>query len=391
MIVQVLWCLVSTANSIDPTASLKKMFSEVVEYYLLYFVLFRSITSTETIRKILYAVVLAMMLASFFGTIESYSNWRILDYFPENSTGFITANDEQTGRGARVESIFPHPILFAAAIATVLPMALYLVSVAKEKSQRIILWSGLLLMFLSLYKTQSRGPWMAAMLSVGLYMPWGGKKIRKYLLIIGILCAAVMMVRPGVYDTIADMYTATVDPNSPMGASYQYRYALKDVATEALGRSPGRSLWGYGMESFFALHLTGPFLGKLDHPFISCDSAWMEVAVETGYVGLGLFVLLMLIPAHKAFRGLFKLPEEYRCLSSMFFACMAGYYFMMMSVALYAWGQNGYMLWMIIGMSLSLASVVKQAQPVALEEPAKGSSLARKLGARPAISRYHPV
>lgn len=366
---QVVWCIVSTAHSIDPAASVKKMLAEVVEYYLVYFIFFRAIRSTDTIHKVLRAFVLAMIIVSAFGAVEAYTNWRIADIFPDYGSHFIgIGGDEQTGRGSRIESTFPHPILFGAGIAIALPIALYLASLEREVMNKKLLWAGILIMFLSLYKSQSRGPWLAAILSFLMLVPWGGKKIRKYMVAIAFLCFAVMVIRPGVYDTIASMYDATMDPQSPMGSSYEYRYALKDVAEKALARSTGRRLWGFGMESFYDLHLTGPFLGKADHPFLSCDSAWIEMMVETGYVGLLLFALILFSAALRALRGAFRLPEDRGRLSWIFFVCMTSYYFMMASVAMYAWGQNGYMLWIIIALSFSLATLPAEPAPVAALE-----------------------
>jgi hypothetical protein len=182
------------------------------------------------------------------------------------------------------------------------------------------------------------------------------------MLAICFLCATVLIVRPGVWDTIVDIYQATEDPTQPMGASYEYRYALYHVATEALGRSPGRALWGYGLESFSYLQLRGPFLGKPDHLFVSCDSAWTELAIETGYVGLFLIAFLLLKAAWRTLKDAFKLPRPENRLSWVFVVNMVAFYFMMMSVAMYAWGQNGDMLWIGIASSLVYGRLVRAEQ-----------------------------
>ena len=106
------------------------------------------------------------------------------------------------------------------------------------------------------------------------------------------------------------------------------------------------------MESFYDLHLEGMLNGK-PYAFLSCDSAWMELLVETGYVGLGIISLLLATPAWRAWKDFRTLPRPDRYLSLTLSVAMVTYYFMMLSVAMYAWGQNGYMLWIVIASAMA--------------------------------------
>ncbi|MGD0008673.1 MAG: hypothetical protein ABSE93_09045 [Terriglobia bacterium] len=74
--------------------------------------------------------------------------------------------------------------------------------------------------------------------------------------------------------------------------------------------------------------------------------------VETGYVGLGLMCALLLTPALWCLRDVRNLPSDGRHLSWVLFVTLVGYYFMMTNVGIYSWGQNGYMLWIVIALSL---------------------------------------
>jgi hypothetical protein len=40
-------------------------------------------------------------------------------------------------------------------------------------------------------------------------------------------------------------------------------------------------------------------------------------------------------------------------MSGVFFVCLAGFYFLMLSVAAYSWGQQGYMSWILISLAVS--------------------------------------
>jgi O-antigen ligase len=141
-------------------------------------------------------------------------------------------------------------------------------------------------------------------------------------------------------------------------ASYEYRYALKDAAIAALSRDLSRATWGFGLESFYSLQLKGNFGGK-EHVFLSCDSVWIGILLETGYVGLLFFVMMLATPAIAAFRDYRKLPRPDRYLSLLLLTNLVMYYFMMTSVAMYSWGQPGFMLWVIIAASLAYGRLKK--------------------------------
>jgi hypothetical protein len=348
------WCCLSTANSIVPAMSLKKMVSEVLEYYLLYYVFFRTIKTTRTIDRILFGVVTAVIVSSVFGVIEAYRGWSVMEWFPTVSHHFDgwTVAGEFSGRDQRVASTFANPILFGAALTMAIVLTLYLLRRASESKKRIFLWGGLLLMFLSIYKTSSRGPWLGLVLSLGLILLFEKGRVRRYLVAIGILTTTVLVMRPGVLGTIGNIYYATFDPTSPLGSSYEYRYVLRDLAVKAVSKDVTRALWGYGMESFYYLGLQGNLYGK-PYRFLSCDSSWIELLVETGYVGLLIAATLLFRPAWSVWRDFRRASERSRYISLYLLIAMAGYYFMMLGAAMYAWGQTAYMLWIVISVSLA--------------------------------------
>jgi hypothetical protein len=355
------WCMLSTLNSIVPVESIKKLIGELFEYYVLYYIFFRTIKDTRTIHRIISAIVAAVTVACIFGAVEEYRGWSVMELFPASAHHFVnwSTTGALSGRDDRVTSTFAHPILFGAGLALAIPLTLYLLKAARTKSQKVLLWGSLFLMLLNIYKTSSRGPWLGLLLALGLLLLLDSGRMRRYLAVIGILTLAVLLLRPGIWDTLLDMYYATSNPDSPLGSSYSYRYALRRVAMKALNQSPERALLGYGMESFYSLHLSGELEGRI-YPFLSCDSAWVETAMETGYVGIAILAALLFRPAWRCWRDFRRFPKGDRDICLCLFVDMIAYYFMMLSVAMYGWGQTGYMLWMMIAMSQSY-SLLKRA------------------------------
>jgi hypothetical protein len=61
-------------------------------------------------------------------------------------------------------------------------------------------------------------------------------------------------------------------------------------------------------------------------------------------------------------------PGEKGAMSGVFFVCLAGFYFLMLSVAAYSWGQQGYMSWILISLAVSHRRMLLQQRALDREE-----------------------
>jgi O-antigen ligase len=365
----VFWCLVSTANSVSPVDSIKQVITFAIEYYLLYYILTRTITSLQTVNKMLAAMVIAVVIATVFGAFEAYTSWRVTQWFPVADHDFVFGPATE-GRGDRIVSTFSNYSLFGAAIAFTVIQVFYFLQSAKRASRKLLLWATLILMFWVIYKTVTRGPWLALIIGAVLLLMYCPARTRKSMVVIAALCVAVLVIRPGVWQTIKDIYVGTVntdDPNNVMASSYEYRWALWHVGANALAREPARMLWGYGLGTFYELHLVAEFNGNPNYPFDSCDEAWVQQMVETGYVGLGIIALLLITPALLTLRNMWRVPKPYSYLCWVLFINMLQYYFMMTNVDIYGWAQTGYMLWIWIALSTLCPVLVQRETRHALD------------------------
>jgi hypothetical protein len=377
MFLHIAWALCSTLYSLSVVTSIKQLISQVVEYYLLYFLFLKIITKRQTIYNVLFAVSMSLALCCSFSLLEAYANWSILRVFPANL--WITYNGGldplyiEWGRGLRVRSTFPHPILFGDALAMGIPITLYLLSVWENARQRKMLWLSLVLMFWAIYKTSSRGPWIATGICAVLLFVLINNRVRKYLVIAAILVAIVLVSRPGIWQTVADMYTASTDATSPVGASYLYRDTLSATVKAVVAKDTARLLLGYGLGTFRELGLDITFLGVTQRWF-TCDDQWAAFLYETGYVGLYIIGALLMAPLWIAFRSYRMLPKPENRLSGVLLISLAGFYFLLISVAGYSWGQQGYLAWILISI------VVCQSRIAPPEEESDETSEEDELG-----------
>lgn len=371
ILLHVSWAICSTIYSLSVATSAKQLISQVVEYYLLYFLVVKTITKVSTIYNIVFAMIMAMGICSIFGIFEVYAHWSILRIFPQNL--WITYNGGvdplyiEWGRGLRIRSTFPHPILFGDALAMSIPLTLYLLSIWENRRDRILLWISLVLMFWAIYKTSSRGPWIATVLCGALLFIMVRNRIRTYLLAIALMAAAVLLARPGVWATIAGLYESSTDASSPVGSSYLYRDALNNAVRNAVGKEPDRALLGYGLGTFRELGLDINFLNTVQR-WYTCDNNWALFLYETGYVGLFLIAILLFTALWIALRTYWQLPPPESYFSAVIFISLSGFYFLLLSVAGYSWGQQGYMAWILISIAVSYSRIALQDDEKQIED-----------------------
>ncbi len=375
------WCIVSTVDSVVFATSLKTVLESVLEFYLVYYVFAKSVSRVQTVHKILVAAVAALVVCCVFGVMEQYTGWKVIDLFPEVTHRFVAGAGGRLGDSGRIKSTFPHPILFANALALGIPWALYLLNLSKIAAQKACLWVAIIMMSWNMYKTLSRGPWLALALSLFLLLLFSSGSLRKHLAVIILLTVSALIIRPGVWETLRNTYVETLDPESARGGSYQYRYDLMRLARQVLAQNPGRAAWGFGPNSFPELNLEAenPDTGHWDK-FESCDSAFVEVMLDTGYVGLFLVVALLLRSALLAWKGFKNLPPPANFLCLLFLINIGAYAFMMLSVENFGWGQQTLMLWILIALAVAYSRVAAvQDVPAALRR--HSASLPRQMAA----------
>lgn len=353
------WNLVSTMNSVVFTTSLKTVLSNVFDFYVVYYIVTTTVSDSRTVQRIVIAFVSALTVCCICGWGEAYFTWSVANLFPPVAYRFTPGQDGLLESSDRIRSTFPHAILFANGLTLGIPMALYLLAIARSGLQRTLICISIVLMFWSIYKTMSRGPWLALVISLILLMFLSQGKIRKYVVIISVLTMSVLVIRPGVWETVKNTYVETVDPDSARGESYEYRYTLMRVGQKALAKDLGRAAWGFGPESFYYLGLQGedPETGhtvKVD----SCDSALVELMVDTGYIGLVLVIVLMFKATLVSWRGFTLLPKPANLLSLVLVINLVAYGFMMLSVMNFGWGQQSHMLWIVVALSMVYGDLV---------------------------------
>jgi hypothetical protein len=177
----------------------------------------------------------------------------------------------------------------------------------------------------------------------------GSAKVRNSIAIVAIFTAGLLVVDPGVKDTLWNMTSETMDPTSIKGDSYQTRWQLWHIAWAEDCDSAGTFLFGHGPLSTEHMDLNSKYytgegaksnILKIGHT--SWDNHFAANLIELGVVGLGIQLALFFAVA----RGLFRKwrvadPAERDLIAGIFVAC---------GVFIFA-PQLTYLFWALVGIS----------------------------------------
>jgi hypothetical protein len=363
VVVQSLWFLLSAATSIMSLLSFKAVIAQGVECFCVYYVFSRSISSRKGIERILIGIVAGLGVCCLFGTVEAYTGWNVGQaWFPQAAGDFDIDPYLDLQRGVRIGSTYPHPILYGTALAGSIPIAYYLLSTVGTLWRKVLLCGTISAMLLNAFKTTSRGPWIMVGVSLGLLAIFSSsRRIRGNIAVTGIITGGVLLVRPGIWATIWNLWTSSFDTGTVAGMSASYRSVLWRTATDMLSRSPERWLLGYGRGTFFFLNLSALWPDGKTRPLLSCDSAWVELLMDTGWIGLTITIALLGTPLVKTLDQWLRASRRDRDLLLLLGVLMGTYYIEMTSVAIYSsWCQNVYMLWMVVSCAMVLSSLLDE-------------------------------
>jgi hypothetical protein len=333
--------------SIDIVMSVKAYLALTIEIVLFYYVISKSIDTRAEAGNIVLAGALALLAVGVIAVIERYSGFNPVDAF---MPGYI----RKPGYVDDVLSTFPHRILLGTAMAMGWPLALAFAQAGKK--QRWLWWAGICVLLLSCYLSFSRGPWIAAMLGGIIMFLFAGKAIRRQTMIVIVLIAIALVLRPGVWDTLTTRAQETADVNSFKGQTYQYRWELWGIAWEKIAHSSTRLLFGFGQGATEVMTFDAvmSYTGETTKLW-SWDNHYAATLMENGLVGLAAFIGLYAFFLLKLFTVRRALAEKDRAIHASILAAMAAMLFMMTNVAMFA-PQLNYLVWALIAAGLRLGA-----------------------------------
>jgi O-antigen ligase len=178
-----------------------------------------------------------------------------------NRNGFVRAAGTST-----------HPIEFGVLLAMVLPIALHF-ALATSGRSRVRRWFPVAAIAVAVPVTVSRSAFIAVVVVLAIMLPsWPRRRRRRAYVTIAVLLAAVYVGVPGLLGTIIRLFTGISGDNSARSRTDSY-----SLAWQFITRNP---FFGRGISTFLPKYRI-------------LDNQYLGLTIETGFVGLGAFVLVL--------------------------------------------------------------------------------------------------
>lgn len=308
----------------DVTNTLRRAVLLVMDFVVLFYVVSRCFRDREALIEAIAAFTLALAILAPIAVFESQRGWLL--YQGLGAAWGVSFDDVYLLRGdsLRAQVSAGHSLLLGYLFSMAFGFWLFLSSPLKSIWQRLL---GSLGIWMALIAAYSRAPWLVAALVFLCYQalnPNGLMKLAKTLLVL-VPVAGVLLISPAGKTIVDNLpFIGSVD-----ASNVDYRQQLAESSWERIKEYP---LFG---DAFFMTHLEHLRQGQ---GIIDLVNVYATVAMETGVVGLLLFLGPFLIGVAKVWRSLGEAPTnaiDHSRLGACLLACMVGTAFFMATCSFY--------------------------------------------------------
>ena len=266
-----------------------------VEYMLWFFLILRLTDDEEDAKALCYMFAAVVFLLSLHGIFQYIVGVEIPDAWTSNT---------EMGVRTRVFSITGSPNIFGSLIVMAAPTVASLIYSCKKPFWKVFYFCCTLIMCLCLLFTFSRGAWVGLIAAVLLFALYVDKRL------IGMMTAAmaaILVAVPSITSRLTYLFTSDYAQASAIGG----RTLRWEVGHNLLMEN---SPWlGFGLGRFGgAVAMNNQLLDETEEfSYFYMDNYYLKTLVEMGYVGLFVFVLLLLTLCVFGLRSVYRSGVHY--------------------------------------------------------------------------------
>ena len=331
------------------TNSLRQAFYLFIDAFLPYFVISRSLKNLQAFRDALLSLVLAIMVLAPLAVFESYKHWLL--YSSLTAVLELEGMAEYLGRDGMLRAFVTAGQPIALGYLMVVGMGLYLF-LQHSIEQNLIRRLGMLLLAVGLIAPLSRGPWVGAAVLIVVFIATGRYATRRLMS----LALVAMLILPLISILPAGERVINLLPiiGSTEKENIDYREQLIAKSMIVIKRN----LW---LGSVDYLKTTEMETMRQGEGIIDIVNTYIGVALETGFVGLGLFVAffaLTLLGIYRAMRSIPGRDSEERLLGRVLLATLLAILVIIFTVSSITFIRIVY--WSVAGMGVAYAQMVRK-------------------------------
>jgi len=342
--------VISAATSVAPLVSAYAVFGrEIIEQFLFFylFIYFLGLPGFfGRLKSVIYAATILVCLYAAVEAIISYNP--IMYFFPEEPIDFRAGI-------LRCRATFFHPIALGCYLNLVAPFVLADLFTAKDLFNRLRLLCMLALICLASFLTVSRAPWICLAMEIGIFILFACRRniSRLFqLLILGAVAAAIFFLAYQSSQTVNKLFHPFFNPTSLTESSTPYYrwVVIKSVMDKMdLSRTP----FGFGPNAFFLAGVKARY-GDHVRTLTAPDMHYAKMGFEFGLVGLGLFLLILIMVMWRGLRAVKRAPPGQKYLALAGFAGVLGFIVVNFTVSMFQIYPLGMLFWLCAAISESI-------------------------------------
>lgn len=331
------------------TDTLRQALYLFIDVFLPYFVISRSLKNLQAFRDALLCLVLAIMVVALLAVFETSKHWLL--YQPLLSTLELEGMLGYLARDGHLRAIVTSGQAIALGYLMTVGIGLYLF-LQRSIQQKLIRRLGMALLVAGLIAPFSRGPWIGAAVLLIIFIATGRSAITRLmgLALAAMLALFLISMLPGGEKVINLLpFIGTTEKEN-----ITYRENLLHNSLIVIERSP----WFGSVDYLKTPEMEAMRQGQ---GIIDLVNTYIQVALEAGYVGLGLFVgffALTLLGLYRAMRSIPDKNSEERLLGRALLATLLSILLMIFTVSSITIIPIVY--WSVAGLGVAYAQMVRK-------------------------------
>lgn len=272
--------------------------------YLSSFLIFGVVISSydDGPKKMLHLILLVALFVGLAGLVEAFQQKNMfVGFASQDSEGDLTkiiagiASEKIRSGAYRAQSTFDHPIVFAQFFAALMPMALYGVLYEKKRLWRFLSFIIIPITLLVILKSGSRAGIVSFATAAGFLgvLFWFRAIVHGRISKFVAMLALPFLVVAIAFATYA-LQELAVGSSQVESSSSTVRMIMINSGIDALWESP---LWGFGQGMALSKAGVVNTVG-----LATIDNYLLTLAIDSGYIGLMLFLVLMVTFGFKGFK-----------------------------------------------------------------------------------------
>lgn len=332
------------------TDTLRFAFYQFIDVYLPYFVISRSLKNIQDFRDVLLSMVLAIMVLAPLAIFESYKHWLLYSYV----TDLLKLEGGKAiylGRESMLRAITTtgQPIALGYLMAVGMGLHLFVQRFMKNKLVRRL---SIALLVGGLIAPLSRGPWVGAAAMLVVFIFTGHYAARQWInmALAALLVFPLISVLPGGEKVINLLpFIGTTEKEN-----VDYRQQLITNSMIVIKRNP----WFGSLD-----YLKTPEMEAMRQGggIIDIVNTYIQIALDAGLVGLGLFVsffVLTLLDIYRAMRSVADKGSDEYLLGRALLSTLLGILIIIFSVSSITIIPIVY--WSVAGLGVAYAQMVRK-------------------------------